>query len=130
MATFKRFEDIEAWQKSRILSQQVNIITRYPNFRDDPDLKRQIKRTAGSIMDNIAEGFERGGKKEFIQFFSISKGSAGEIRSQFYRSLDQEFITKEQFEELYNLAEEIGNMIEGLMSYLRGSDLRGPKYKT
>jgi len=130
MATFKRFEDIEAWQKSRILSQQVNIITKYPNFRDDLDLKRQIKRSAGSIMDNIAEGFERGGKKEFIQFLSISKGSAGEIRSQFYRSLDQEFITKEQFEELYNLAEEIGKMIEGLMSYLRGSDLRGPKYKT
>jgi len=130
MATFKKFEDIEAWQKSRILSQQVNIFTRCPNFRDDPDLKRQIKRTAGSIMDNIAEGFERGGKKEFIQFLSISKGSAGEIRSQFYRSLDQEFITKEQFEELYNLAEEIGKMIEGLMSYLRGSDLRGPKYKT
>ena len=129
MATFKRFEDIEAWKKSRILSQQVNIITRYPNFRDDPDLKRQIKRSIGSIMNNIAEGFERGGKKEFIQFLSISKDSAGEIRSQFYRSLDQEFITKEQFEELYNLAEEIGKMIEGLMSYLRGSDFKGPKYK-
>ena len=129
MATFKKFEDIEAWQKSRILSNQVISITKYPNFRDDPDLKRQLKKSAGSIMDNIAEGFERGGKKEFHQFLSISKGSAGEIRSQFYRSLDQEFITQKQFTELYNLAEEIGKMLEGLMSYLRGSELRGTKYK-
>jgi len=129
MATFKKFEDIEVWQKSKLLSKQVISITKYPNFRDDPDLKRQLKKSAGSIMDNIAEGFERGGKKEFHQFLSISKGSAGEIRSQFYRSLDQEFITQKQFTELYNLAEEIGKMLEGLMSYLRGSELRGTKYK-
>jgi len=129
MATFKKFEDIEAWKKSRILSNQVNSITKYPKFRDGPDLKRQLKKSAGSIMDNIAEGFERNGKKEFHQFLSISKGSAGEIRSQFYRSLDQEFITQEQFKELYNLAEETGKMLEGLMSYLRGSELRGTKYK-
>jgi len=129
MATFKKFEDIEAWKKSRILSNQVNSITKYPKFRDGPDLKRQLKKSAGSIMDNIAEGFERNGKKEFHQLLSISKGSAGEIRSQFYRSLDQEFITQEQFKELYNLAEETGKMLEGLMSYLRGSELRGTKYK-
>ena len=130
MATFKRFEDIEAWQKARLLSQQINAITKYPNFREDPDLKRQIKRSAGSAMDNIAEGFERGGKKEFIQFLSISKGSVGETRSQLYRALDQEFITKDQFEEIYFLAEEIGKMLEGLMSYLQGSDFKGTKYKT
>ena len=129
MATFKRFEDIEAWQKSRILANEVNTITKYPNFREDVDLKRQLKRSAGSIMDNIAEGFERGGKNEFIQFLSISKGSAGEIRSQFYRSLDQDFISDEKFKELYDLAEEIGKMLDGLMSYLRGSDMRGTKYK-
>jgi four helix bundle protein len=130
MATFKRFEDIEAWQKSRILNQQINLITKYPNFKDDPDLKRQIKRSSGSVMDNIAEGFERGGKKEFIQFLSISKGSAGETRSQLYRSLDQELINKEQFDKLFKLSEEISKMIERLMSYLRNSDLKGQKYKT
>jgi len=129
MSTFKRFEDIDAWQKSRYLAQQLNSITKYPNFRDDLDLKRQIKRSAGSIMDNIAEGFERGGNKEFIQFLSISKASAGEIRSQLYRSLAQEFISKQQFEELSMLVVEISKMLEGLMSYLRKSDLKGPKYK-
>jgi four helix bundle protein len=129
MATIRKFEDIEAWQKPRVLSNEVNTITKYPNFRDDADLKRQLKKSAGSIMDNIAEGFERGGKNEFIQFLSISKGSAGEIRSQFYRSLDQQFISKEKFQELYDMAEEIGKMIEGLMSYLRDSDYRGTKYK-
>ena len=82
MATFKRFEDIEAWQKSRILSKKINTITKYPLYKDDPDLRRQLKRSSGSAMDNIAEGFERGGKKEFIQFLSISKGSVGETRSQ------------------------------------------------
>jgi four helix bundle protein len=129
MATIRRFEDVEAWQKSRVLSREVNKITKYPNFRDDADLKRQLKKSAGSIMDNIAEGFERAGKNEFIQFLSISKGSAGEIRSQFYRSLDQKFISDEEFQELYNMAEEIGKMIDGLISYLRGSDYRGTKYK-
>ena len=129
MSSFKRFEDIEAWQKARLLCQQINIITKYPDFKEDFDLKRQIKRSAGSAMDNIAEGFERGGKKEFIQFLSIAKGSVGESRSQLYRALDQNFISKEKFDELFNLTEEISKMIEGLMAYLRRSDLKGTKYK-
>ena len=129
MSTFKRFEDIESWQKSRTLAKIVADVVKQPVFNTDTKLRYDLKKTSGSIMDNIAEGFERGGKKEFIQFLSISKGSAGEIRSQFYRALDQELITNKQFDELYNLAEEIGKMLDGLMSYLRGSDLRGPKYK-
>jgi four helix bundle protein len=129
MATFKRFEDIEAWQKSRILSKQINTITKYPHYKDDPDLRRQLKRSSGSAMDNIAEGFERGGKKEFIQFLSISKGSIGETRSQLIRSIDNELISQQQFDELMLIAEEVSKMLEGLMSYLRGSDLKGPKYK-
>ncbi|HEY9113940.1 MAG TPA: four helix bundle protein [Bacteroidales bacterium] len=129
MATFKKFEDIDAWQKSRVLAKQINEITRFPNFKDDQELKWQIKKSAGSIMDNIAEGFERGGKKEFIQFLSISKGSAGEIRSQIYRSLDNGLISNQQSEELLKLAEDISMMLEGLMNYLRNSELKGTKYK-
>ena len=129
MSTFKRFEDIEAWQKARLLSQNLNTITRYPNFKDDPDLKRQIKRSAGSAMDNIAQGFERGGRREFIQFLSVAKGSVGETRSQLYRALDQYFITKDQFNELIISTEEISKMLEGLISYLRKSELKGTKYK-
>ena len=101
----------------------------YPLYKDDPDLRRQLKRSSGSAMDNIAEGFERGGKKEFIQFLSISKGSVGETRSQLYRSIDNELISQQQFDELILIAEEVSKMLEGLMSYLRGSDLKGPKYK-
>ena len=129
MATFKRFEDIDAWQKSRILAKQINEITLSPIFKENQELKWQIKKSAGSIMDNIAEGFERGGKKEFIQFLSISKGSAGEIRSQIYRSIDSDLITNQQGEELLKLAEEISMMLEGLMNYLRNSELKGTKYK-
>lgn len=129
MAGFSQFEDIEAWQKARILSQKVNEVTKQANFRDDYDLKRQIKRCAGSIIDNIAEGFERGGNKEFIHFLSISKGSAGEIRSQFYRSKDNDLINENQFNELYQLSMAISKMIEGLIRYLLKSELKGPKFK-
>jgi four helix bundle protein len=129
MSTFKRYEDIEAWKKCRAISGEINQVTKYPNFRDDPDLKRQLKRSAGSAMDNIAEGFEGGGKNEFIQFLSISKGSIGETRSQLYRALDQDFISHDQFQQTSNLAVEISKMTEGLMNYLRKSDIKGPKYK-
>ena len=129
MSTFKIFEDIEAWQKSRLLCQQIYTITVYPNFKDNLDLKRQMKRSAGSAMVNITKGFERGGKKEFIQFLSISKMLIGETTSQLYRAFHEDLTTNEQYDELFNQAEENSKMLEGMMTYLRKSNFGETKYK-
>lgn len=80
-------------------------------------------------MSNIAEGFERGGDKEFIQFLSTAKGSCGEVRSQLYAALDESYLTQSEFDELSKLCVEVSRMISGLMTYLRRSELRGNKFK-
>jgi four helix bundle protein len=129
MATFNRFEDIVAWQKSRLLCKLINDYTLKNSFSKDFKLISQIKSSSGSAMDNIAEGFERGGNKEFSQFLSFSKGSAGETRSQLYRALDNEYISKEEFQEAYNLADEVGKLTGALMNHLKSSDLKGNKFK-
>jgi len=129
MATIKKFEDINAWQQARVLSKNIYAITNSKNFSNDFDLRSQIRRASGSVMDNIAEGFERGGRIEFIQFLGISKASAAEVRSQLFRALDQNYITKETFEELYKMTDDIGKMIGALIAYLNKSDIKGEKYK-
>ena len=129
MATINRFEDIIGWQKARVLCKLVNAYTRKELFTKDFKLVSQIKSSSGSAMDNIAEGFERGGNKEFIQFLFIAKGSAGETRSQLYRALDNEYITKEEFQKAYDLADEVGKLIRGFISHLKSSELKGDKYK-
>ena len=129
MATFNRFEDIIAWQKARVLCKIINGYTQKELFSKDFRLVGQIKGSSGSAMDNIAEGFERGGNKEFIQFLAISKGSAGETRSQLYRALDNSYISNEEFQKAYDLANEVGKLIGGLISHLKSSDLKGNKYK-
>ena len=129
MATITRFEDIIAWQKARVLCIAINAYTRKEVFSKDFRLVSQIKSSSGSAMDNIAEGFERGGNKEFIQVLFIAKGSVGETRSQLYRALDNEYITKEEFQEAYNLADEVGKLIRGFISHLKSSELKGDKYK-
>lgn len=129
MATIQRFEDLEIWQVSRKLSLLVCELTLKANFSKEFALKDQIKRSAGSVMDNIAEGFDRNGRNEFIQFLGFSKGSVAEVQSQLYRSLDYKVISGEEFETCYKLAEEIKNKIGGFIKYLNASNFSGLKFK-
>jgi len=129
MAKIEKFEDLEVWQLARELCKIVYSLTKKNPFCKDFELVRQIRKSSGSIMDNIAEGYERDGNKEFIQFLSISKGSCGEVRSQSYRALDQSYISKEKFEEMYNKASSISKMLSGFINYLRKSEINGIKYK-
>ena len=130
MATFQRFEDIEAWQKARELTREIYTVSNRGPFSKDFGLRDQIRRASVSIMSNIAEGFERGGTKEFVQFLSVAKGSSGELRSQLYVALDQGYLKEEMFDRLLAAALETSRMISGLINYLRKSKMKGTKYKT
>ena len=129
MATITRFEDIKAWQKSRELSNEIYRVSSVPPFSQDFALKNQIRKAVGSIMDNIAEGYERGGNKEFIQFLFIAKGSAGEVRSQLYRAFDNKFITEEDFNSLTQQVTGIGGMLMNFISCLKQTEIKGQKFK-
>jgi four helix bundle protein len=129
MATIERYEDIQGWQKARELTNFIYTVTKQKAFAHDFALKDQIRKAAISVMSNIAEGFERGGRAEFIQFLSIAKSSAGEVQSQLYIALDHKYITPEQFEKGYKLCDETMRLIGGFMAYLRKTPIKGPKYK-
>ncbi len=129
MGTFNKFEDIIAWQKERELCRFIHTLTENERFSRDFKLVSQIKALSGSAMDNIAEGFERGGNKEFIQFLFISKGSVGETRSQLYRAIDNSYISDTEFDHTYKLAIEIANLVSGLISHLKTSEYKGEKYR-
>lgn len=118
MARIERFEDIQAWQKARELARAIYAISDVGSFSRDFGLRDQIRRAAVSIMANIAEGFERGGDAEFRRFLAIAKGSTGEVKAQLYVALDAGLIERTQFDHLYELATETGNLIGGLMRYL------------
>ncbi|MDT4955181.1 MAG: hypothetical protein QOJ02_3319 [Acidobacteriota bacterium] len=98
MAKIERFEDMECWKKARELTKFVYEISSISKFAHDYGLRDQIRRASVSVLSNIADGFERDGNKEFIQFLSLAKGSSGEVRAQLYVAFDQQYITKEQFE--------------------------------
>ena len=114
MATIQNFEDLEIWQLSRQLCNDIFAIIENNPLKNDYKLKEQINGSSGSIIDTIAEGFERSGNKEFRQFLSISKGSCGETRSQLYRILDRSYIDKNKFNELKEQTIIIGNKIGSL----------------
>lgn len=130
MATIKRFEDIEAWQMARTFNNWLFQTFKTTELGKYFALRNQIDRSAGSIMDNIAEGFERSGSREFIQFLSTAKGSCGETRSQLYRVLDREYIAENEFNIKKLELENISGKINGLMNYLINSDHHGWKFKT
>jgi len=119
MATFNRFEDIDAWQRSRELTNRICKITSKGDFARDFGLKDQIRRASVSIMSSIAEGFERSGTGEFAHFLATAKGSAGEVRSQLYVALDQGYISQVLFDPLIAGVTDISRMLSGLMTYLR-----------
>jgi four helix bundle protein len=129
MATFRKFEEIEAWKKARELTKRIHQISRTSSFARDFGLRDQIRRASVSIMSNIAEGYDRSGTGEFIQFLATAKGSAAEVRCQLYVALDQSYMDQSTFDELTGLAAETRSMIGGLINYLGRSGLKGTKYK-
>ncbi len=126
--TFKRFEDIEAWQIARELCSLVKRLTEKEGFSRDWDLRKQIRTSSGSAMDCIAEGFERGSNNEFKYFLGIAKGSCGETRSQGYRALDYGYISEEERTALDQLGKRTGAAIQGLIDYLNKTDYKGQRH--
>ena len=129
MNRIERFEDIVAWQRARVLTKEIYASTRIPPFAKDYGLKDQLQRASVSTMSNIAEGFERGGDREFIQFLSNSKGSCGEVKSHLYVALDQSYVTQVSFDQLYGKADEVSRLVGGFMNYLQQSQVGGHKFK-
>jgi four helix bundle protein len=129
MPTITKFEDLEIWQEARKLAKEVFILSKETNLKTDFRFKEQIKASSGSVMDNIAEGFERDGNLEFRQLLSIAKGSAGETRSQIYRLYDSEYISEEQFKDLKNKYENLSGKIKNFITYLNKKDFKGNKFQ-
>jgi four helix bundle protein len=124
----KRFEDLEIWKEARELCKVVYAITSIVPFCNDFKFRDQMRASAGSTMDNIAEGFDRGGNKEFYQFLSVSRGSTGEVRSQSYRAFDNKYITEVKLNELLERTDSLSRKAYNLMQHLKSSDIKGLKY--
>ena len=129
MATYKRFEDLPIWQEARTFSKRVFDASKQGEFAKEYRLCSQIRASSGSIMDNIAEGFERDGNGEFKQYLFIAKGSCGETRSQLYRAFDYGYLDEEIFQQLRIQSEEISKSISSFIEYLQNTEIKGLKYK-
>jgi four helix bundle protein len=116
---YKRFEELPVWNLARELSREVYRLAFETQLGKDFSLRDQILRAAGSVMDNISEGFDDGSSKEFIRFLGYSQRSCGEVQSQLYRAMDCQYIAKSQFDDVYNLAAECRKQIKGFRKYLR-----------
>ena len=126
----KYFEDLEIWKDARVLTRAIYQLTSDSRFSKDFGLRDQIRRAAVSIMSNIAEGFERRGNQEFIQFLYVAKASCGEVRSQLYVAMDQSYLAQKDGEELAMSFKRLSIMISNLMDYLKRSGMKGSKYAT
>jgi four helix bundle protein len=129
MSRIERFEDIESWKLARQVSNRVYDVSSEGAFSRDFALVNQLRRASISIMSNIAEGFERDGNKEFLQFLSVAKGSCGEVRSQLYIASDRGYIDETTFNEICGLLVETSKTVSGFMRYLRQSEERGRKFR-
>jgi len=129
MATLNRFEDLKVWKDARVVNQKLFALLLEKDSTKFGFLVNHIFKTSGSIMDNIAEGFEREGNKEFVQFLSISKGSTGELRSQLYRAFDLGLITAENLEDMIDKLNHISAQVSLFISYLKKSEYKGNKFK-
>lgn len=126
--TIEKFEDLEIWKLAHELTKQVFEITKLGQFNKDYKFRDQIRASSGSIMDNIAEGFERGGNKEFTQFLFVAKGSSGEMRSQIHRAYLFEYIDKETLDNMIDKSMKLNTKISNMINYLKNSDYKGTKY--
>ncbi len=129
MSTIQKFEDLEVWQLAKALSKDIFTLTQTSKLSKDYSLKDQINRSSGSAMDNIAEGFGRASRLEFVQFLSIAGGSVDEVKSQLYRCLDRVYITQEEFQKYYDQAMILSKQIKGFIKYLNSSLIKGTKFK-
>ena len=129
MATITKIEDMEIWQLARILAKDIGDLTDSEIFKEELALKKQIRTSSGSIMDNIAEGFGRASRNEFINHLTIARGSAQETKSQLYRCQDHRLIDRINFQKLLDQSETLINRISGLISYLVNTQLKGPKFR-
>lgn len=129
MATIHQFEELDIWQLSRILYQKVYILSEHLRKKHEYRFAEQIETAAGSIMDNIADCFERSSHQEFLNSLSISKGECGEVKSKLYRCFDDGYITEEQFKEYYEYADKVSKKIANFVKYLNNAEIRGLKFK-
>ena len=116
-----RFEDLDCWQNARDVANRVYRVCNANEFKWEYNLIGQIKGAAASIMANIAEGFSRRGNKEFIQFLFVAKASAAELQSHLYIALDQEYINKQKFDELYEEIDKVQRQISNFIKYLNST---------
>jgi four helix bundle protein len=128
MAKIVRFEDMKAWQRARELTAQIYVACRLGALAKDFGLRNQMRRSAVSICSNLAEGFARGGDREFIPFLSQAKGSCGELRWQLHHAWDVGHLSQDEFDSLRISTEEISAMFSSLMSHLKSSELKGRKF--